>query len=118
MVGFQADNLFGYERTSISFYDGPSYALDPPYKSIGYKHREYLSTRKKYLNAIAVEFTFGLPFTKKLRLDAALLSPLGRIRPLFRRLRRRPVGRIGSEISLLDGQPSQTGSSGERETSE
>ncbi len=64
MLGFQADNLLGYERTSFSFYIGPSYSLDPPYVTIGYKHREYPSTRKKFLNAIGIEFASGLPFTK------------------------------------------------------
>jgi hypothetical protein len=64
MLGFEVKNLFGYERTSFSFYDGPSYALDPPYTSIGYKHREHPATRKKFLNAIAIEFASGLPFTQ------------------------------------------------------
>jgi hypothetical protein len=64
MLGFEIDNLFGYERTSFSFYDGPSYSLDPPFLTIGYKHRTYVSARKKFLNAIAIEFASGLPFTR------------------------------------------------------
>lgn len=64
MLGFEADKLFGFERTSFSFHAGPSYALDPPYTSIGYKHRIYPSWRKKFLNAIAIEFASGLPFAE------------------------------------------------------
>ena len=64
MIGFEADNLFNYDRTSLSFYIGPSFALDPPYTTIGYKHRTFSSTRKKFLNAIAIEFASGLPFTQ------------------------------------------------------
>jgi hypothetical protein len=64
MLGFEIDKLFGYPHTSFSFYDGPSYALDPPYVSIGYKHRTYRATRKKFLNAIAVEFASGLPYAE------------------------------------------------------
>lgn len=64
MIGFQAENLFGYERTSFAYYMGPSYALNPPYTVIGYKHRLYRPLRKKFLNAIAIEFASGLPFTE------------------------------------------------------
>lgn len=64
MIGFQAEKLLGFERTSFAFYTGPSYALNPPYTVIGYKHRIYRPWRKKFLNAIAIEFASGLPFTE------------------------------------------------------
>jgi len=64
MLGFQAEKLLGYDRTSFSFYTGPSYALDPPYYSIGYKHRVYPAYRKKFINAIAIEFASGIPYTE------------------------------------------------------
>lgn len=63
MLGFEAENLFGYKRTSFSFYLGPSYGLNPGYYSIGYKHRVYPAWRKKFLNAVSFEFSSGLPFT-------------------------------------------------------
>jgi hypothetical protein len=64
MLGFEADNLLGFERTSFSFHLGPSYALDPPYTSVGYKHRTYPAWRKKFINAIAMEFASGLPWSE------------------------------------------------------
>lgn len=65
MLGFQADNLFGYERTSLSFYTGPSYDLDPAYTVIGYNHQVEYGLRKKFLNEISAEFSSGLPFSEK-----------------------------------------------------
>lgn len=63
-LGIECDKLFGFDRTSLTIVTGPSYALDPPYTSIGYKHRVYPSFRKKFLNAVGVEFASGLPFAK------------------------------------------------------
>jgi hypothetical protein len=64
MLGFEATRLFGFERTSFAFHTGPSYALDPPYWSIGYKHRIYAASRRKFLNALDIVFASGLPFTE------------------------------------------------------
>ncbi|MDE2493550.1 MAG: hypothetical protein KGL97_06560 [Alphaproteobacteria bacterium] len=63
-LGFQADDLFGYKRTSLNIYDGPSYATDPPYTSIGYKGRIWPSQRKKWQNFIGVEFAVGIPWDR------------------------------------------------------
>ncbi|MDR3526948.1 MAG: hypothetical protein P4L57_06675 [Rhizomicrobium sp.] len=63
-LGLEFDKLFGYERTSFAVYTGPSYALNPDYYSVGYKHRTYASSRTKFLNAVSLEFASGLPFSQ------------------------------------------------------
>jgi hypothetical protein len=60
-LGFQANDIFNFKRTSFSFYTGPSYATDPPFTSIGYSHHIYPSGRVKFLNYIAIEVAVG-PF--------------------------------------------------------
>jgi hypothetical protein len=64
-LGFQADRLFGFERLSFSFYDGPSYGLNPPATSIGYKGKVWGATRKKTLNYLNAELAVGIPRWKR-----------------------------------------------------
>ena len=58
--GFVADAPFGWKGTSISVFTGPSYAVDPPAFSIGYRGKIEPSPRKKWLNFVAVEFAVRL----------------------------------------------------------
>jgi hypothetical protein len=59
-LGFVANSPFGLAHSSISIFDGPSYALDPPYTSIGYGNKLWPSARKKLLNYIALEYAVAL----------------------------------------------------------
>ncbi len=59
-LGFQANAPFGLEHTRFSVYDGPSYALDPPYTSIGYRSVVYNSWRKKFENYVTLEYAVAL----------------------------------------------------------
>jgi hypothetical protein len=63
-LGLQFDRLFGYDRAHFSIFMGPSYATDPPYTSIGYKHRTYKAARDTFLNFVSFELAVGLPKTK------------------------------------------------------
>ena len=58
--GFVANAPFGIQHSSISVFDGPSYALDPPYTSIGYNNQLWPSFRKKLLNYIGLEYAVRL----------------------------------------------------------
>ena len=60
-LGFYANAPFGISGTSFSAYDGPSYALDPPYTSIGYSNRLWPSWRKKFLNYFSIEYAVTIP---------------------------------------------------------
>ena len=62
-LGFQANNPFGFRHTRFSVYDGPSYALDPPLFSIGYKSIIYPAARVKFLNYISMEYAVALSDT-------------------------------------------------------
>jgi len=64
-LGFECIKILGFERTSFAAYTGPSYGLNPSHISIGYKHRLYPAPRKKFLNAVTLEFASGLPFSEK-----------------------------------------------------
>lgn len=64
-LGLQFDKLFGFQHTSLSVYDGPSFATDPPYTSIGYKGRLWPAWRKKFLNYVSVELAVGLSSKSK-----------------------------------------------------
>jgi hypothetical protein len=64
-LGFQADAPFGISGTILSFYDGPSYALDPPYTSIGYSGHVWPSWRKKFLNYLSIEYAVALSQDRK-----------------------------------------------------
>ena len=59
-LGFVANSPFGLQHSSISIYDGPSYALDPPYTSIGYNNALWPSWRRKFLNYVSLEFATRL----------------------------------------------------------
>jgi hypothetical protein len=59
-LGFQASAPFGIKSTKFSFYTGPSYALDPPYTSIGYSNHLYPAARRKFLNYIGMEYAVAL----------------------------------------------------------
>ncbi len=59
-LGLQCNKLFGFENTSMSVYDGPSFALDPPYTSIGYKGHVWPALRKKFLNFVSMEVAVRL----------------------------------------------------------
>ncbi|HEY0302618.1 MAG TPA: hypothetical protein VGC36_14830 [Rhizomicrobium sp.] len=59
-LGFQVSEPFGLRRTRFSVYDGPSYALDPPYTSIGYHGMVHPSLRKKMLNYVTLEYAVAL----------------------------------------------------------
>lgn len=59
-LGFQANNPFGLTHTRFSVYDGPSYATDPPYTSIGYRSIVYPSQRDNFLNYISLEYAVSL----------------------------------------------------------
>ncbi|HEY0104888.1 MAG TPA: hypothetical protein VGB91_02300 [Rhizomicrobium sp.] len=59
-LGFQANAPFGLNHTRFSIYDGPSYALDPPYTSIGYHGIVYPSWRKKMENYVTLEYAVAL----------------------------------------------------------
>jgi hypothetical protein len=60
-LGFQANEPFGWKRTSMSIYSGPSYATNPPLYGISYDNKPYLASRKKLLNYVGFEFAMQLP---------------------------------------------------------
>ena len=62
-MGFQVNAPFGWDRLRISVYDGPSYAIDPPYTSIGYRGIVYPAQRKKWENYVTLEIAVGLSST-------------------------------------------------------
>jgi hypothetical protein len=62
-LGFQAAEPFGISRTELSFYDGPSYDLDPPYTSIGYSNHLWPAGRKKFLNYFSLEYAVAVTKT-------------------------------------------------------
>ncbi|HEX3755449.1 MAG TPA: hypothetical protein VHV26_10275 [Rhizomicrobium sp.] len=64
-LGFEANAPFGISGTTLSFYDGPSYALDPPYTSIGYSRHLWPSWRTKFLNYISLEYAVSLSESHK-----------------------------------------------------
>ena len=59
-LGFQINAPFGLDHNRISIYDGPSYALDPPYTSIGYHNRVYPASRNKFENYVVLEYAVAL----------------------------------------------------------
>jgi hypothetical protein len=59
-MGFQVNAPFGWDRLRLSIYDGPSYAVDPPYTSIGYHSIVYPAQRKKWENYVTLEIAVGL----------------------------------------------------------
>ncbi|MBS0472189.1 MAG: hypothetical protein JSR60_14040 [Proteobacteria bacterium] len=59
-LGFQINAPFGLSHTRFSVYDGPSYALDPPYTSIGYHSIVYPAQRKKFENYVTLEIAVAL----------------------------------------------------------
>ncbi len=59
-MGFQLNAPFGWDRLRLSIYDGPSYAVDPPYTSIGYHGIVYPAQRKKWENYVTLEIAVGL----------------------------------------------------------
>ena len=59
-LGFQLNDPFGLGHTRLSVYDGPSYALDPPYTSIGYHSIVYRASRKKFENYVTLEYAMAL----------------------------------------------------------
>lgn len=59
-AGMQANDPFGIRGTMLSFYTGPSYALDPPYTSIGYSNNLFPAWRVKFQNYIAIEYAVSL----------------------------------------------------------
>ena len=58
--GFQANAPFGLSHTRFSVYDGPSYAIDPPYTSIGYRGIVYTADRDKLENYVTLEYSVAL----------------------------------------------------------
>jgi hypothetical protein len=60
-LGLQFGRPFGFDSARFSIYIGPSYATDPPYVSIGYKHRTYPAARDAFLNFVSFELAVGLP---------------------------------------------------------
>ncbi len=59
-LGFQINAPFGLTGNRISVYDGPSYAFDPPYTSIGYRGIIYPAWRKKFENYVTLEYAIAL----------------------------------------------------------
>jgi len=59
-LGAEANDPFGLRGTELSFYTGPSYALDPPYTSIGYSNHLWPAWRKKFLNYVSLEYAVAL----------------------------------------------------------
>lgn len=59
-LGFQANAPFGLKDTRLSVYDGPSYATDPPYTSIGYHSIVYPAARVNLLNYVTLEYAVAL----------------------------------------------------------
>lgn len=59
-LGFQVNAPFGLTHTRLSVYDGPSYALDPPYTSIGYHGIVWPAARNKFENYVTLEYAVAL----------------------------------------------------------
>lgn len=59
-LGFQINAPFGLDHTRFSVYDGPSYATDPPYTSIGYRNIVYRASRDNFENYVTLEVAVAL----------------------------------------------------------